>query len=160
MAASAETPGAIATGARQPADGPSWGNRMRREFALSSAGLAAAFDFISETLRRNGRNQAVARRFSIVVDEICANLIKHDGSLTEADRFVLELTDDGDGTDLMICDPGRPFNPLEHRRDDLPEIGGYGLELVRRLCSRARYERTGGCNRLTVSVDADLPAEQ
>ena len=130
---------------------------MRREFALSSAGLAAALDFISETVTRGGRDEAVARRLSIIVDEICGNLVRHDGSLTETHRFALELTDDGAGTVLVICDPGQPFNPLEHRparhrQKRLPAHGGYGLELVQRLCSRVRYERAGGCNRLTVSI--------
>ncbi len=133
---------------------------MRREFALSSAGLGAAFDFISETVARGGRDDVIADRLSIIVDEICGNLMQHDGSLTEAHRFTLELTDDGAATVLVICDPGRPFNPLEHRpaerrHERLPDIGGYGLELVQRLCSRVRYERTGGCNRLTVSIAAE-----
>ena len=142
---------------------------MRGEFALSSAGLGAAFDFISETVARRGGDAALARRLSIIVDEICGNLIRHDGSLTEAHRFTLELTDDGDGkengdaTVLVICDPGRPFDPTGRRPLEPPagrggasggEIGGYGLDLVRGLSSRVRYERAGECNRLTVSIAA------
>jgi anti-sigma regulatory factor (Ser/Thr protein kinase) len=139
---------------------------MRREFALSSAGLQAAFDFISETVARRGGDAAVARRLSIIVDEICGNLIRHDGSLTEAHRFTLELTDDGDAdaTVLVICDPGRPFDPTGRRTVETlaghtdasaAEIGGYGLDLVRGLSSRVRYERAEGCNRLTVSIAAE-----
>jgi hypothetical protein len=52
----------------------------------------------------------------------------------------------------VICDPGRPFNPLEHRLRGAPGLGGYGLDLVRGLCSSARYERAEGCNRRTVSI--------
>jgi anti-sigma regulatory factor (Ser/Thr protein kinase) len=146
------------------------GIRMRREFALSSAGLGAAFDFIRETVARRGGDDTVARRLSIIVDEICGNLIRHDGSLTEAHRFTLELTDDGDATVLVICDPGKPFNPTGRRPagartgDRRPDraagigaagIGGFGLDLVRGLSSRVRYERAGECNRLTVSIAAD-----
>ena len=136
---------------------------MHREFALSSAGLAAAFDFIRQAVGLRGGDEAVARRLSIIVDEICGNLIRHDPSLTEAHRFTLELTDDGDATVLVICDPGQPFNPTarpaeggpEHqRRGHASEIGGFGLELVRGLSSRVRYERAEGCNRLTVSIAA------
>ena len=138
---------------------------MRREFALSGAGLGAAFDFIRETVARRGGDETVARRLSIIVDEICGNLIRHDGSLTEAHRFALELRDDGDGTVLVICDPGRPFDPTGQRVTETPAagqrhdcasgIGGFGLELVRGLASRVRYERAGGCNRLTVSIAAE-----
>ena len=137
---------------------------MRREFALSSAGLGAAFDFISDTVARRGGGAAVARRLSIIVDEICGNLIRHD-SLTEAHRFTLELTEDGKGAVLVICDPGRPFDPTEHAvvdgsadcrlQDRASRIGGFGLDLVRGLSSRVRYERAEGCNRLTVSIAAD-----
>jgi serine/threonine-protein kinase RsbW len=125
---------------------------MRRDFALSGAGLGAAFDFIADTVARRGRDAAVGHRLSVIVDEILGNLARHDGSLTGAHRFTLELTEGGGGTVLMICDPGRPFNPLEHRRRQGREIGGLGLDLVRGLSSSASYERAGGCNRLTVSI--------
>lgn len=136
---------------------------MRREFALSSAGLGAAFDFISEVVARRGGGTAMARRLSIIVDEICGNLIRHDGSVSAAHSFTLELTDDGDGTVMVICDPGRPFDPTGQRPANGPAdrqgcvagIGGFGLELVRGLSSRIRYERAEGCNRLTVSISAD-----
>jgi anti-sigma regulatory factor (Ser/Thr protein kinase) len=133
---------------------------MRREFALSSAGLAAAFDFIAETVARGGRDNGVAHRLSVIVDEIFGNLVKHDGSLTDAHCITLELTDDGAGTVLVICDPGRPFNPLVHRAG-APDIGGYGLDLVRGLSSSVSYVRAEGCNRLTVSIAAEHePPEQ
>ena len=125
---------------------------MRREFALSRAGLGAAFHFITETVAREGRDELVAQRLSIIVDEIFGNLVEHDGSLTDAHRFTLELRDDGAGTVLVICDPGRPFDPLGHREQPATEFGGYGLDLVRELCSSVSYERAEGCNRLTVSI--------
>lgn len=128
---------------------------MSREFALSKVGIKAAFDFIAETLARGGGDAAVAHRLSVILDEVCANMIRHDGSLTEADRFSLELTRDAAGTVLVICGPGRPFNPLEHRRGGRAEIGGHGLDLIRGLSSRIRYERAGACNRLTVSIAAE-----
>jgi serine/threonine-protein kinase RsbW len=128
---------------------------MRREFALSSAGLGAAFDFIAEALSRRGRGREVAHRFSIILDEIFGNLVQHDRSLTEGHRFSLELRDDDAGTVLVICDPGRPFNPLDHSTRRVTEIGGYGLDIVRELGSSVRYERAEGCNRLTVSIAAD-----
>ncbi len=128
---------------------------MLREFPLSSAGMADAFDFIAETLARRGRDATTAHRLSVIVDEVCANVINHDGSLTEADRFSLELTDDGASVVMVICDAGRPFNPLEHPREAPREIGGHGLALIRGLASRVAYERAGTRNRLTVAVAAD-----
>ena len=125
---------------------------MRREFALSSAGMAAAFDFIAEAVARGGRDATVAHRLSVIVDEVCANMVRHDASLTGAESFSLELTEDGAGMVLVICDPGRTFNPLEYRREARREIGGHGLELIRGLASMVRYEREGACNRLTVSI--------
>ena len=131
---------------------------MRREFPVSSAGLGAAFDFVAEAIGRDGPNGAVAQRISIIVDEVCANMIRYDDSLTEAERFSVELRPGGDHgtgeTVLVISDPGRPFNPLEERPGPAPEIGGHGLALIRGLSSSARYERVGGRNRLTLSIPA------
>jgi anti-sigma regulatory factor (Ser/Thr protein kinase) len=130
---------------------------MRREFPVSSAGLSAAFDFVAEAVARWGGPAAVAHRISIIVDEVCANMLRHDDSLTDAQRFSLELMPGGPGraeTVLVISDPGRPFNPLEHRAGRPAEIGGHGLALIRGLSSSVRYERIDGCNRLTVSIPA------
>lgn len=128
---------------------------MPIEFALSSAGMTAAFDFIAETVARRGRDASVAHRLSVIVDEVCANVISHDRSLTEADRFSLELTEDGASMVMVICDAGQPFNPLEHRCAAPREVGGHGLELIRGLASRIDYERAGARNRLTVSIAAE-----
>jgi anti-sigma regulatory factor (Ser/Thr protein kinase) len=142
---------------------------MRREFALSSAGMASAFEFIAETVALKGRDASVAHRLSVIVDEVCANAIRHDSSLSAADRFSLELIEGAAGMVLVICDPGRPFNPLEPvpapvpdpvpapvpanaRRDIDAGIGGHGLQLIRGLATRVSYQRAGACNRLTVSI--------
>ena len=128
---------------------------MRREFPVSNAGISAAFDFVAEALSGVGRDPALAQRVSIIVDEVCANMIRHDDSLTEAARFTLELRPGAVETVLVICDPGRPFNPLEHRAERPAEIGGHGIELIRGLSSRVQYDRINGHNRLTVALSAD-----
>lgn len=129
---------------------------MRREFPVSTAGLGAAFDFVAEAIGRDGPARGLAQRISVIVDEVCANMIRYDDSLTDAQRFSLELrpgADPGTGeTVLVISDPGRPFNPLEERSGPAPEIGGHGLALIRGLSSSARYERVDGLNRLTLSI--------
>jgi anti-sigma regulatory factor (Ser/Thr protein kinase) len=129
--------------------------RMRRDFPVSSAGIRAAFDFIGESVARLGRDAAVAHRLSIIVDEVCANMIRHDGSLTEGDRFSLEVAEESAATVLVISDPGRPFDPLKHRAEPAAGTGGHGLALIRGLSSRACYERIGARNRLTVSIAPD-----
>ncbi len=140
------------TGTQRIANGSSRGARMLREFPLSSAGVAAAFDFVAETVAHRGRDALMAHRLSVIIDEVCANVVQHDGSLSEADRFSVELTDDGASLVMVICDAGRPFNPLEHRREAPAGIGGHGLELIKGLASRVDYERAGARNRLTVSI--------
>lgn len=121
---------------------------------MSTAGLGAAFDFVAEAVGRDGGGRAAAQRISVIVDEVCANLLRHDDSLTGADRFALELEPGRGETLLVISDPGRPFNPLEARDGPAPEIGGHGLALIRGLSSSARYERVEGRNRLILSIPA------
>ena len=131
---------------------------MRREFPVSSAGLSAAFDFVAEAVESEGRDRTVAHRLSVILDEICANMLRHDDTLGEAERFSIELQPGEDETVLVISDPGRPFNPLEHRPGAAPAIGGHGLALIRGLSSSVLYERVEGRNRLTVAV-ADSGAD-
>ena len=125
---------------------------MRREFPASNAGLSAAFDFVAEAIAREGRDAVVAHRLSVILDEVCANLIRHDDTVTGAQRFSVELRPGPDETVLVISDPGRPFNPLETRAAPAPDPGGKGLELIRGLASSAHYERVDGLNRLTFAV--------
>lgn len=128
---------------------------MQRRFPVSNTGLAEAFDFLTASLDRKGRGEALMHRFSVILDEICANMIRHDPTLGEDDEFELELTMAEGGAVLVISDPGQPFDPLAFRHTEQPEIGGHGITLIKGLASAIRYERRDDWNRLIVSIELD-----
>lgn len=126
---------------------------MRRSFPVSNAGLTEAFEFLSAELPGMARAEGLAHRFAVILDEICANMIRHDISLDESTEFMLELAPHGNGASLVISDPGHPFDPLAFRHKEQPEIGGHGITLVKGLSTAVRYERCGDRNRLTIIID-------
>ena len=126
---------------------------MRGSFPVSNAGLTAAFEFLTTSLRCSGRDETLAHRFSVILDEICANMIRHDTTLDEATQFDLDLTLTGTGAVLVISDPGQPFNPLEFRHAVQPEVGGHGITLIKGLSSAVSYARRDDRNELTVVIE-------
>ena len=126
---------------------------MREDFAVSNDGISAAFEFISRSVQSLGASETIAHRMSIVVDELCANMIRHDASLTPDKRFELEIAYSAPLAVLKICDPGQPFDPLSFEQKEQPEIGGHGIALVKGLSHAISYAHEGGRNCLTVTID-------
>jgi len=126
---------------------------MREDFPVSNDGISAAFEFISRAVQSHGAGETIAHRMSIVVDELCANMIRHDETLTPAKRFELEIQHESPCAVLTIRDPGRPFDPLAFIQNEQPEIGGHGIALVKGLATKVSYQREGDRNCLTVMID-------
>ena len=125
---------------------------MQRSFPVSNAGLAAASGYLAACMRELGLGEAVTHRFSVILDEICANMMRHDPSLDETTEFTLDIAPTEGGAQMTISDPGQPFNPLEFRHAAQPEIGGHGITLIKGLSNAVSYAHSGGMNRLTVTV--------
>ena len=92
----------------------------------------------------------------IALDEILSNVIKFASDAGDAREVAVSFDISADRVEIKIVDDGRAFDPL-HDPPEAPEItprglpiGGRGLVLVRKLMSEMRYERSGGCNRLTL----------
>ena len=111
-----------------------------------------AFEFLAETIAAQGGSEDLVRRATIVLDEVCSNMIRHDDSLTDASLFTVEVVLDGAAVTMVISDRGRAFDPLAHSQDSSPENGGHGIALIKGLASAVAYRRVKSCNRLTVTV--------
>lgn len=125
---------------------------MQRSFPVSNAGLAAASSYLAACMRELGQGEAVTHRFSVILDEICANMMRHDPTLDENTKFTLDIGAAQGGAQMTISDPGQPFNPLEFRHAAQPEIGGHGITLIKGLSNAVTYAQRDGMNRLTVTV--------
>lgn len=127
---------------------------MECDFPVSNAGLGQAFEFISRVIRDAGQDEGNTHRLSVILDELCANMIRHDQTLTDQSRFSLHLGFDGTRCAMTVTDPGQPFDPLSFCHEDRPDIGGHGIDLVKGLACDVRYRRVDDRNVLTVVVDA------
>ena len=121
-------------------------NGVRRTFAASTEGLAAATDFV--------KAYCGDHRAAVVIDEIASNIVRCSGAST----FDLTFRRATDGYVLMFSDAGTPFNPLAHPDPDVTAaaedraIGGLGIFMVKQMAESVYYERCGGRNVLTVCM--------
>ena len=128
---------------------------MRGDFPVSNAGLGAAFEFISEFIRKAGVDEGLVHRLSVILDELCANMIRHDQTLSKATNFSLGLGIEGQTVQMVVSDPGQPFNPLAFRHAETPEIGGHGISLVKGLSSGVSYAREDERNVLRIAIEIE-----
>jgi anti-sigma regulatory factor (Ser/Thr protein kinase) len=101
---------------------------------------------------------SVLYSLDVVLEELIMNISLHafDGA---ADRqFDLKVTAHARGVTLQFVDAGHAFDPTAAAAPapaaslDAATPGGLGLRLLRQRCSRMRYERDEGMNRLTVEL--------
>lgn len=126
---------------------------MTNEFPVSNAGIAAAFEMIARAIQENGLPEGVAHRISVIVDELCSNMIRHDDTLSDKDSFAVDIKREGELILLTLSDPGQPFNPFTHSHDELPEIGGHGISLIKGLSHAVDYAREAGRNLVYIQMN-------
>jgi sigma-B regulation protein RsbU (phosphoserine phosphatase) len=134
---------------------------LQRPVANAIAAMATVKREVEDFCERQQIPRPVRRKLLVVIDELLNNVIRHGcSSLGDKALISLALQHWPDRLDLEIRDNGwPPFNPLEAQEPELEgnveerAIGGLGIHLVRRLCSRFRYEQVDGFNRVNVSFD-------
>jgi anti-sigma regulatory factor (Ser/Thr protein kinase) len=98
----------------------------------------------------------IAYAFSLTLDEVIANVIRH--GITDSSRHEIRvhLWIDDDVLVMQIEDDGQAFNPLLAPAPDLDlpieqrPIGGLGIHIMRTMMDDLEYERTDGFNILTL----------
>ena len=104
----------------------------------------------------NGLSDTYISKINICLDELFTNIVLYGfkDDLEHTVGFRLDLT--GNAIMIVIEDNGLPFNPLLVKDSELPsdissaEIGGLGLQIVKKLMDNIWYERKHGRNRLTL----------
>lgn len=92
----------------------------------------------------------VLNRVEVVFEEIVANIVRH-GFRPQSDQVLfVRVANNPAEIELVFEDEGEAFDPLARASRPAPssleeaEIGGLGLPLMRKMTSRARYERVAG----------------
>lgn len=116
-------------------------------------GLVAVMD-VEEMFAEGKVPTKDIHRFLIASDEVFSNVCRYGG----AGEVMVECSVEEDGAHLIFEDDGTAFNPLEKPDPDTGETlesrkaGGLGIFMVRKLMDEVSYERTGGKNRLTMTI--------
>jgi anti-sigma regulatory factor (Ser/Thr protein kinase) len=125
----------------------------------TTEGLRAAEREFDDFSAAHGLTRNDTWPFHVALDEILSNIVKYGRSGREGDGRVeirLDLHDTV-ALEMVIVDDSDPFNPLEAEAPDTTlgveerEIGGLGIEIVRRLMDTIEYDRVDDRhNRLTL----------
>ena len=126
------------------------GTRRAKSFPSTQAGVAAASDFLDETVER----KSLLPTLHIILDEICSNIVKHSG----ATCFEVDLEEDENPecVKMSFIDDGDEYDPLSHTDPDTTlsaaerPIGGLGIMMVKKMSDSVTYERVGNRNVFTV----------
>ena len=126
----------------------------RIQLGADLAEVARLNDWLASVLAGSGTPEPVAQAAKLCLNELVANVILYgypDGrrgeisvSVTpEAGALHVAVEDDGIAFDPLAAPEARPMSGLDDAR-----IGGFGIKLFRESSHSARYERSGGRNRI------------
>ena len=100
--------------------------------------------------------KSVLRGMAVALEEAVMNVVMHAFPPGVAGDIGVRLTIFEHMAELVVDDPGPPFDPTQAtaraRAESLADIqpGGFGLTLLKRYCRDCQYQRTGGHNVLTM----------
>ena len=122
--------------------------RLDCRFAGNNAvvdATTAARDFAVE----QGLARSDVSRLCVIIEELVANLYEH-GGLTGTDAIGLSLDRAPEGINIVLSDPGRPFDPRTATSNRLRPArgGGAGIDIVRAWTEFVDYVVQPGQNRL------------
>jgi serine/threonine-protein kinase RsbW len=125
-------------------------NRMGAATALAREALEWAEAFpISEQSKYSIR---------LALEEMLTNTVKYGYDDKTEHLIPVQIAADSEVIRIEMEDDARPFDPTGHARPNIEEHfqeeteGGFGLELVHRICKTIGYRREGDHNRLTMQI--------
>lgn len=130
--------------------------RMAADLAALEATRLRARQF----MRQHHVDDHAVAGVELVLEETVTNTLRHGYGPAgrEGEPIEIDLQIGPTAVQLLIADDAPPFDPLAVAESALPvtldqaQVGGLGLLMIRRTASSAGYERSGGRNRLTLSI--------
>lgn len=107
-------------------------------------------------VERYGVETSINRKVNAVMDDLISNVIFYAFSDTAEHEIEVRVTVDEERLSVCVTDSGVPFDPLgvEQLDTTLPiekrDVGGLGIELIRRFSDSMDYKRIKDQNVLTV----------
>lgn len=137
-------------------------NSLDLSFAATEAEASAGIAQLSKGLEVQGLPPHKAADVKIALAEAINNVVEHAYAGITPAEVQVHCRLHQNWLDILISDTGNPLPgfrvpdevpaPLGSSIDELPE-GGFGWFLIHKLTSDIRYERSDGCNRLSLRFD-------
>ncbi|MCG7520667.1 ATP-binding protein [Ruegeria sp. Ofav3-42] len=137
-------------------------NSLDLSFAATEAEASAGIAQLSIGLEAQGLPPHKAADVKIALAEAINNVVEHAYAGITPAKVQVHCRLHQNWLDILISDTGNPLPgfrvpegvpaPLGSSIDELPE-GGFGWFLIHELTSDIRYERSDGCNRLSLRFD-------
>ena len=111
-------------------------------------------DWLGEVFKAIGAPGTAAQAAKLCLNELVANAILYGYPAGEAGRIEVTVDLADSALHVTLEDDGIPFDPLAAPEAEPmtgledARIGGFGIKLFRESSHSARYERSGGRNRL------------
>ncbi len=115
--------------------------------------------WVGDVAVKSGLGDQTSYAMQVCVEEALTNIVRHGHCAIGPGEIELELTVTNGGARIEVEDDCVPFDmtaaaPSRPHNDPAdPEVGGWGLGLIRAFASRLAYRREGERNRLTLEFD-------
>ena len=115
--------------------------------------IEKVIDETNEMLIKEECPENIRRNIDASIDEILSNIVDYayEGS---SGQFEIRIVCSSNFIDLTFVDSGMPFdvlNTADPNQDDEPQIGGYGLYIVKNLMDDLHYQRIAEQNIFTMT---------
>jgi serine/threonine-protein kinase RsbW len=120
-------------------------------------------EWLGSTLTELGIPAKLQFNFDLCANEAVTNIISYAYTDHLQHEILISLKVTEDAVNLTIEDDGVPFNPTTKPEHVQPssleeaEIGGLGIDLIRKLMDQCRYERRKNRNVLTLISHISKP---
>lgn len=126
-----------------------------RTFRLGNSleSIAELIAFVEAFAEEEGVPMAAAMHLQLAIEEAATNVVRHGFGAGGGEATVL-LSREGDCVKVEIVDDAPAFDPLSVAAPDIDaplherELGGLGIEMIRKMTDRQEYRREDGRNRL------------
>ena len=120
--------------------------------------LSTLEEKLTALLESGGASQEFIDDVILIAEELVTNTVSYGYEDEDEHHIEIEVSHSAGGWRFRFRDDAGAFNPLEAPPPDLEAserpIGGLGIHLVKELSDLVSYERSEGCNIITVEKKA------
>ncbi len=120
--------------------------------------VSRATEQVEAFCRRRGVAEAIARKFTLALDETLTNAVSYGFPEGGRHSIAVRIEHRAGTLTALVSDDGAPFDPLAQPAADIHapiaerRIGGLGIHLLRTLMEKVEYRRHGDRNELTFRI--------